>query len=337
MDNLLFQSQKIDDRSQLAFIKREIHNLAKPFFSISRTGEVDLVIAEMLSNVIKYAGAGEILYRISKDNRNNLLEVICIDNGPGMKDVPYSARDGVSTKNTLGHGLGSIVRMSNFSQIYSQPGWGTIIYSQFVNEKEQRLTSENPKLNIRCLNVAMPGEMVSGDGAAIRVLDDKIMLFAGDGLGHGPHAKDSVDKAIKIFSSTSSCDPSEIMREMNAGIKKARGLVGTVAVVHFESKKWEICGIGNILTRLQTGLEYRNYISNNGIISVNIPGRLENAVWEMEKFQLMIFCSDGIKTRWDLVRYSGILKFDPMIIAAAIYKDHARRTDDMTVLIVKVI
>jgi len=69
------------------------------------------------------------------------------------------------------------------------------------------------------------------------------MLFAGDGLGHGPHAKDSVDKAIKIFSTTSSCDPSEIVREMNADIKKARGLVGTVAVVHFESKKWEICGI----------------------------------------------------------------------------------------------
>ena len=84
MDNLLFQSQKIDDRSQLAFIKREIHNLVKPFFSISRTGEVDLVIAEMLSNVIKYAGSGEILYRISKDNRNDLLEVICIDNGPGI-------------------------------------------------------------------------------------------------------------------------------------------------------------------------------------------------------------------------------------------------------------
>ena len=70
---------------------------------------------------------------------------------------------------------------------------------------------------------------------------------------------------------------------------------------------------------------------------MNIPGRLENAVWEMEKFQLMIFCSDGIKTRWDLVQYSGILKFDPMIIATAIYKDQARRTDDMTVLIVKVI
>lgn len=336
MDNLLFKSYVIDDRSQLAFIKREIHNLVKSEFEEHRVGEIDIVVAEMLSNVIKYAQRGEILYRLNPGKEVSLFEIICIDNGPGMKDVNASTRDGFSTKNTLGHGLGAITRLSHFSQIYSQPGWGTIIYARFFSGDEPIPQGLHAKLNVRCINLALPGQHVSGDAIAVRLLEDKILLFAGDGLGHGPFAKDAVDKAIIVLKKTMSTDASQIIREMNSEIKKSRGLVGTVAVMDIDKKKWEICGIGNIHTRLQKGLEYRNYISNNGIISVNIPGRLENAVWDMEKFQLMIFCSDGIKTHWDLARYPSILKYDPMIIAAVIYKDQGRRTDDMTILIVKV-
>ncbi len=336
MDSVLFQSQQVNERSQLAFIKREIRNLVKESFSETRTGEIDIVIAEMLSNLIKYASGGEMLYRLSSQHGDALFEVVCIDNGPGIKDVPSSSRDGFSSNNTLGQGLGAIARLSDFSQLYSQPGWGTIIYSRFTSNQQKLQTNKPPKFVVRCINVALPGQQVCGDGAAVRVLEDKVMVMAVDGLGHGPHAKDASDQAIRVFNTSMSCDPVELVREINLEIKKSRGLVGTVAVMDFENKTWEICGLGNVLTRLQKGLEYRNYISNNGIIGVNIPARLENTNWQLEKFQMMIFCSDGIKTKWDLVRYPSILKYDPMIIAAAIYKDHARRTDDMTVLIVKV-
>jgi len=52
--------------------------------------------------------------------------------------------------------------------------------------------------------------------------------------------------------------------------------------------------------------------------------------------QLLILCSDGIKTRWEPQKYPGINKYDISIFAAAIYKDHARRTDDMSVIIIKI-
>jgi anti-sigma regulatory factor (Ser/Thr protein kinase) len=249
MDKLLFKSFIIDDRSQLAFIKREIHNLVKPVFSVQRTGEIDIVVAEMMSNIIKYAARGEILFRLQEIAHSFLFEAICIDNGPGMKDVLISSRDGMSTKNTLGHGLGSIARLSNFSQVYSQPDWGTIVYTQFINNGDQLPNRGYPGIIARCLTVALPGQLVCGDGTAIRILDGKIMFFVGDGLGHGPHAKDAADKAIGIFNSSMSCDPVEIIREMNGGLKKSRGLVGTVAVMDTERKKWELCGIGNIYTR----------------------------------------------------------------------------------------
>ena len=335
MDKILFESHTIAARSHLSFIKREIHNLVRTDFGENRTGEIDIVVAEIGSNLIKHAGRGEILYRLSRENNYPLFEIVCIDDGPGLKDIGYSSRDGISSKNTLGQGLGAISRLSSFSQVYSTVGWGTIIYAVFVPTGTERIPPK--KFLARCLNVAKPGETVSGDGIEIRQLSDKLMILVGDGLGHGPHAKEAVDRTIEVFNKSMSSDPAELVREIHGSVKKTRGLVGTIAELDFGKKKWELCGIGNIHTRLQQGLEYKIYVCNNGIISLNIPGRIDNAVWDMEKFQMMIFCSDGIKTRWDIARYPSMLKYDPMILAAAIYKDHARKNDDMTILIIKIL
>ena len=335
MDKILFKSYTVAERSQLSFVKREIHNLVRIDFGENKTGEIDIVVSELCSNLVKHAKDGEILYRLSKEKGLPLFEIISIDNGPGMKDVVHSSKDGISSKNTLGQGLGAISRLSSFSQVYSTEGWGTIIYAGFRAGAMEKLSPG--RFAFRCLNVAKPGENVSGDGIEIRRLEHKILVLAGDGLGHGQHAKDAVDKAIEVFNSSLTTDPAELIRELHAGAKKTRGLVATIAELDFDKKKWEVCGIGNIHTRLQRGLEYRNYICHNGIISLNIPARIENAVWDMEKFQMLIFCSDGINTRWDIARYPSILKYDPMILAAALYKDHARRNDDMTILILKIL
>jgi anti-sigma regulatory factor (Ser/Thr protein kinase) len=336
MDNILFQSYIVEERSYASFIKREIHNLIRPHFSVARTGEIDIIVSELISNVLKYASRGELLYRFSKEADEPVFEIICIDNGSGIKDINHSMKDGISSKNTLGHGIGSIQRMSSFSQIYTLPDWGTIVYSKCYSSIASDSIQQGNMLT-RCINVTKPGEKVSGDNAAIRKVKDKTLVFLGDGLGHGEFAKEAVDKAIATFNTTTYAEPSDIIRETHVAVKKTRGLVGTIAVLDHKTKEWQICGIGNIATRMQRGLEYKNYSSYNGIIGLNIPGRMENNSQPMEKLQQLILCSDGIKTRWDLMHYPSILKYDPMMLAAAIYKDHARQTDDMTILIVKVL
>ncbi len=337
MDKILFQSYAIEDRSYVAFVKREIHNLIRPHFVDTRVAQVDIVVSEMCSNLIKHARTGELLYRLGHENGVPVFEILCIDNGPGIKDINHSSKDGISSKNTLGQGLGCISRLSNLSQIYSLPDWGTIVYSKCYNSLEYKDSSEKNRVTVRCINVAKPGEHVAGDGIAVKFSEGKSLFLAGDGLGHGPLAKEAIDKAIHVFRESMTADASEMIREISDGVKKTRGLVATVAILDHEKKQWEICGVGNISVRIQRGLEYKNYIGNNGIVGLNIPNRLENSVYEMEKIQLFIFCSDGIKTRWDLVRYPSILKYDPIIIASAIYKDFNRRTDDSTILIVKVL
>lgn len=335
MDNILFQRHIIEERSYVSFVKREIHNVLRLVFNEQRTGEIDIVVSEMVSNIIKHAHRGELLYRLSNEGDLPVFEVIGIDNGPGISDVSHAMKDGISTKNTLGQGLGSIMRLSNTAQLYSQQAWGTIVYAKLYADPAYQPVNRN--VIVRCLNVAKPGEKVSGDGIAVRLLKDKTLVLAGDGLGHGPYAKEAVDKAIVTFMDCMYADPSEILRTLDRSVKKTRGLVASVAVLDHQLKQWSICGIGNIYARLQKGLEFKNYIGNNGIIGLNIPQRIENAAYPMEKLQQLILCSDGIRTKWDLVRYPGILKYDPMILAAILYKDHARQSDDMTILTVKVI
>lgn len=335
MDSGIFSTYKIEDRSYVSYIRRELHNLLKTVFSEIRTGEADIVIAELTSNLVKFAGRGEILYRFGKEDQDHFFEIICLDKGPGMVDVPHSARDGYSTHNTLGHGIGSIFRLSSVAQIYSQPDWGTVVYVKIKEWSAEPFISHK-KSTAYTFSLPKPGEKVCGDAVSIKHTEDKTYILVADGLGHGPHAKEAVDAAIVAFQHSNLNEASLVISDIDTKVRKTRGLVATVAILDHIDRQWQICGVGNILTRVNRGLESKNYICNNGIIGLNIPTRLQNYVFEQEKYQLLIMCSDGLRTRWDLLKYKDLLKYDPMLIAAVLYKDHNRGTDDLTIFIMKV-
>lgn len=91
------------DRSYYAIIKKEVHNLVlAAAFSEKRVAEIDIVVAEITSNLSKYAKNGELLLGHFKDSDNEYIELLSIDDGPGMSDVPKMLADGFSTTNTMG-------------------------------------------------------------------------------------------------------------------------------------------------------------------------------------------------------------------------------------------
>ncbi len=333
MDNTAHISFNAEDRSYFAILKREIHHIAiNAGFTASKTGEIDIIVAEMASNLIKHAGGGEILVRTFPENDSEVIELISIDKGPGMSDPLRMIEDGMSTANTLGHGFGAMKRLSDTFQVYSLKEWGTIVLSR-VYKDELPHFRKKPSAEVRSIIVAKPGERVSGDGAYFSLQPKLLKIFLGDGLGHGPEAHLAVQQAIQVVKTSVNDVPSEILRQIHADVKKTRGLVGTMAVFDFKEKKWRICGVGNIATRMQQNLVVKNHMSYNGVLGMNIPSTLKEQETENERGQVLIMCSDGIKTRWDLQRHLGIFKYDLTIVAAAIYKDFARRTDDMSVVV----
>lgn len=335
-ENTVFSGYRIEDRSYLSFIKREIHNqISGGGFASMRAGEIDIIVSELTSNLIKHAGTGEIIYRLSGEGDEMRFEVFCIDNGPGTNDIKRMMTDGVSSANTLGHGLGSIKRLSDFFQIYSQEGWGTIAYS-CVAKQAPAIPLKRRRMNIKAVQLCIPGERLCGDGYWIHESDYETRIFVGDGIGHGPNAHEAVQSAIEAFKKYESSEPVDILRHIHSQVKKTRGLVATVAILNHAQRSWKICGVGNIATRLYHGLESKNYMSYNGIIGLNIPNTMKSFEIPADQYSGIIMCSDGIKSRWDLHKYPSLLKYDPAIIAAAIFKDYARRNDDMTVLVGKI-
>jgi len=264
------------------------------------------------------------------------FEMLCIDKGPGMSDVPRMMKDGVSTTNTLGQGLGAIERLSNVSQVYSMPNWGTITYTLVTTEMSKWVPKSGLDVDIRALFIPKIRETVSGDGYRVKRKGAQVQIFFGDGLGHGEFAKEAVDRAGQFFMSCGEDDPVSILRLMHEEVRRTRGLVATVAVGDLKKNEWSICGVGNILARLYSGITYRNYMSYNGTVGMNIPNSLKESVYAIEKNQHLVMCSDGIRTRWDLSRYPSVMKYDNMLMAAAVYSDFTRGNDDSSILIAKV-
>lgn len=332
-----FTSYKVEERSYVSYIKREIHQqVMRVKFPETEVAEIDIIVSEITSNLIKHAGSGELLFRIlDADAQDPTFEIISIDNGPGIADTPRMLKDGVSTTSTLGHGLGAIKRLSDRSQLYSIPGWGTILYAMKSKKKRNAPQTKSVTPDFRGVCVSKPRELECGDGYRTKRLRDETIFFLADGLGHGPKAKEAVDHAGDFFFECQETDPVEIIRQMHEKIRKTRGLVATIGSCNAETREWRLCGVGNIFTRMYTGIEFKNYMPYNGAIGLNLPNTMNASVLPVQSNQTLIMCSDGIRTRWDLNKYPAILKYDSSVLAAALYKDFSRGTDDASVLIAK--
>ncbi|MGC1241910.1 MAG: ATP-binding protein [Chryseosolibacter sp.] len=333
-----FINYRIEERSFVSYIKREIHlEVTKAAFKPKQVAEIDLIVSEITSNLIKHAGSGEVLYRTTQSGDDAVFEIVCIDKGPGMSDPARMMKDGVSTTGTLGQGLGAIERLSDFSQVYSILGWGTIVYSVVATNERKYTPKSGPDLEVRAVCLNKPRETTCGDGYRVIKTDNEVRIFFADGLGHGEHAKAAVDSAAECFMASNESDPAEIIRQMHDKVRRTRGLVMALAIFDKKAMIWKICGVGNILIRLFTGLHFKSYMSFNGTVGLNIPNSLKSSVLPVEKNQHLIMCSDGIRSRWTLNQYPTIFKFDNTILAAALYTDFARGNDDASVLIAKVI
>jgi len=328
-------SYNASERSYYAIIKKEAHALAAAAgFDAKRVAEVDIIVAELTSNLNKYADQGEILLGHFKETDNEYIEIICMDNGPGMGDPRRMGRDGFSSTNTLGHGLGSIKRLSDKMDIYTQRGWGTIVLSR-IYRLPQVKTRAKGGLEVRAIVVSKPGETVSGDGYYCRAEGKHIKLMLADGLGHGPDANLAMNEAVNAVRACTFDLPVDILRFTHNFIRKTRGVVATIITFDLEKNIFNIAGVGNIAAKMLGGAFSKNHLAYNGIVGHTIPNTMNDQQMSLLECQQVILCSDGIKSRWDLAKYPGIQKNDLSVQAAAIFKDFARRTDDMSVVIAK--
>ena len=327
----------LPERSYQAIVRSDLKKMAESAgFSGHRLGEVEILIAELTSNLLKHAAkGGEILARITKKPAEG-IEFISIDHGPGMRWPAHMIEDGVSTTKTLGQGLGAIQRISNVFHLYSIDGWGTILYAQACLDKKCIPTYKD--LETGFISTPKKTEKICGDLCTVTRHDNKYRIMMIDGLGHGPEANKAARIATDAFEKYPQDSPAEQLKDLNEKLRHSRGGVVTVVDLGIDSHRLRYAGVGNISMRIISHARSHGCLPYNGIVGHNMPSHLEDHVVPMESQQeILIMHSDGLSARWDLSKYPGIRQHPMIILCAALYKDHNRDNDDSTILVVKFI
>ena len=96
-------------------------------FSLVDQTKLVTAASELARNLVQHGGGGEMrIERLNSGPRCG-LRLTFEDRGPGISDIEQAMRDGFTTGNGLGLGLGGSKRLVNDFEIRSCPGEGTTV------------------------------------------------------------------------------------------------------------------------------------------------------------------------------------------------------------------
>lgn len=323
----------VTEQSQTGEARRASLALASRLgFEETARGKVGILVTEVANNLVQHGGGGSILLRAIARSSTVGIEVLALDQGPGMADVEACLQDGYSTAGTSGHGLGAVRRLSSFFDIYSQPSKGTALLAQVWPTSESPAPEGKVDIGVVCL--PKPGEDVAGDDWMCHIESSRQLLLVVDGLGHGPAAASASAAAIRVFQEYVYQSPQQIVEAAHVALRSTRGAALAIAEIDFEQQIVRFAGIGNIAASISTAIEHHNLVSYNGTVGHEVR-KIHEFTYPWYPNGLFIMHSDGLGTQWKIDRYLGLSQKHPSLIAGVLHRDFHRGRDDVTVLVAK--
>jgi anti-sigma regulatory factor (Ser/Thr protein kinase) len=312
----------IDDESKIGEARRAAQTLASFELTAELAGKVAIAATELARNLLLHARAGELLVQKLEDRDHAAIELLAIDRGPGMDNVAKCMEDGYSTAGTMGAGLGAVRRLADEFDIHSTPGQGTIVLARFGDVLPHRFGA---------VSVTVEGELECGDSWHVERRGDETALIVVDGLGHGSFAAEAAREAVGAFEAAPFEQPQDVMTRANGAMSKTRG--GAAACAKISGERVSYSGVGNISGTLLAHEKSQGLVSHNGTLGMN-QRRAQQFEYTREPGALLVMHTDGISARWDLKYRPDVLVRHPAIVAAMLYRDHARGRDDATVVVI---
>ena len=328
------QAHAVLDASQVGGARRAAVALAERLgFDETAAGRVAIVATELAGNLARHAVDGTLLVR-AVDGGTTGVELVAVDRGPGLADVARSLTDGVSTGATPGTGLGAARRQSDEFDIHSAPGEGTVLLARLWRSRQR----PDAVLDIGVVCLAVAPEAEPGDGWAVAPGPARSALLVVDGLGHGPSAAAAAQAAVEAFRRAPNRTPIELVEALHPALRRTRGAAAAVLELDREQRVVRYAGVGNIAASITSAGE-------SGLVSrslVSMPGTLGHSVRKFHDFEYpwpsgatVVMHSDGLSASWRLDASPGLASRHPAVIAGVLHRDHARGTDDETVLVVR--
>lgn len=307
-------------------------------------GRVALVATELATNLVLHAGEGQLLLQLVAQGDGRFLEVLSVDNGPGM-DTVKCLRDGFSSGGTSGNGLGAVQRLSSEFDLYSQPAHGCVVLSRIALPASAGVTAgawetvvrDGPSEGWRwgALAVAAPGEAVVGDTWRIVTDGNDLSVMLADGLGHGPLASLASEAAAETFRTSAANGLPAFFTQAHDALRSTRGAAVAAAVCQAGTGSLQYISIGNVSASILTRSgEQKRLLSDNGTVGAAMRLRAPMK-YAWNDGDRLVMHSDGISARWTGKEYPNHMQHHPAVLSALLFRDLGRGRDDATVMVLE--
>ena len=119
---------KISRETEVVLLRNRVKEYAvKIRMGLVNQTKLITATSELVRNMLKYGGGGEVLLEIVTRGRENGVRLHFADKGPGIPDIELALKDGYSTGKSMGLGLPGTRRLVSEFTIDSGKGKGTTV------------------------------------------------------------------------------------------------------------------------------------------------------------------------------------------------------------------
>jgi anti-sigma regulatory factor (Ser/Thr protein kinase) len=339
-DCRLLYNSPVQNESALILLRSKLTAIAQRLGFPERKREYMLLVAsELATNQVKHAGGRGMIQVWQQPGP--VLDILALDFGPGIHNLPQAQADGYSTVNTLGKGLGSISRLSDESYIHTQQEcmgearkWnGAIFLCRFFPDKQSVPSEGSPRLEIGMFSRSLSDDRYNGDRIYLHMADDTLRWLHLDGLGHGEHAQAAT---ANLASHLTHCDnPNSVLSAVDRQLKGTRGAVAITGALDLHGQSLDILGVGDMHAHILVGEQMQNLSFSPGVLGKEHKNAAPFHVG-FHKRNLVITASDGIRRNWDASNFPGLFHQHPQLIAYTLGNIMGRISDDQSLCVVSV-
>jgi anti-sigma regulatory factor (Ser/Thr protein kinase) len=323
---------RLEDDSAIGTVRRSIAAVARRLgFADGRIAEMAIAATELTTNAVLHASGASALVRIRRAGERSAVELIVVDAGPGIADVPNALVDGESSRGTFGVGLGAVGRLANHFETYSNRPAGTVMWASFLPD----LGAAALPARVDGLTRPITGESVCGDAWAAVESDDRVAVLVADGLGHGELAAQASRAAVAAFAVDPWRGPVATLADAHRRLAGTRGAAVLVVDVDRVGRDVRWAGVGNIAGRVVGAGHVTNLSSRPGIVGQRLPHLREERA-PLDEQALVVLHSDGLTAKWALEQWRGLVLRSSTVVAAALLQWAGLRHDDATVVVTRV-
>lgn len=335
---------KINDSWDIGHTRRYIVEESRKLgFNSIELGEISIVINELCTNFIKHKAVdGTLIFNILNESDRVGIEITARDKGPGIEDIDNSIKDGISSKGTMGGGIGALKRLMDSFEIYSNCVSGKSIHSQLesigtliILKKwaSNKFKHDTDDVKVSLLSTPCAGAEANGDYYYIKKFKDRCIFAVIDGIGHGEEASSASKLASKIIADNTHKSIEHILMAVNKGLINTRGVVAGIVVIDTLKKEFEYAAVGNIDFRYILNGTTERFVYSNGFLGRYSHCKIKVHRKIYEKNSVITMCTDGISNKWDYSSYLNIDLNNPALLCNLILKDFGKSIDDATILV----